>query len=99
MTVKKITVKSTALKKVVNKKNKKIEVTWRKIKGVTGYEVQYSTYSNFKKGVRTKRITGASKGKVTITGLKKNKKYYVRVRAYKKVNGKKYVSKWSGKKV
>ena len=53
---------------------KKIEVTWRKIKGVTGYEVQYSTYSNFKKGVRTKRITGASKGKVTITGLKKNKK-------------------------
>ena len=99
VTVKKITVKSTALKKVVNKKNKKIEVTWRKIKGVTGYEVQYSTYSNFKKGVRTKRITGASKGKVTITGLKKNKKYYVRVRAYKKVNGKKYVSKWSGKKV
>lgn len=95
---KKVSVKGTVLKKVVNKKNKKIEVTWKKLKGVTGYEVQYSTNKDFKKGVHTKKVTGAVKVKVTIKGLKKNKKYYVRIRTYKKVGGKKYVSKWSKKK-
>ena len=96
---KKVTVKATTLKKVVNKKTKKIEVTWKKVKGVTGYEVQYSTNKSFKKGVHTKKIKGASKVKVTVKKLKKKKRYYVRVRAYKKVGGKKYVSKWSKKKV
>ena len=94
---KKVTVKATTLKKVVNKKTKKIEVTWKKVKGVTGY-VQYSTNKSFKKGVHTKKIKGASKVKVTVKKLKKKKRYYVRVRAYKKVGGKKYVSKWSKKK-
>ena len=73
-------------------------MTWKKQKGVTGYEVQYSTNKDFKKGVHTKKVTGAAKVKVTIKGLKKNKKYYVRIRTYKKVGGKKYVSKWSKKK-
>lgn len=95
---KKVSVKGTVLKKIVNKKTKKIEVTWKKIKGITGYEVQYSTNKDFKKGVRTKKVTGAAKVKVTIKGLKKNKKYYVRIRTYKKVGEKKYVSKWSKKK-
>lgn len=95
---KKVSVNGTVLKKVVNKKTKKIEVTWKKQKGVTGYEVQYSTNKDFKKGVHTKKVTGAAKVKVTIKGLKKNKKYYVRIRTYKKVGGKKYVSKWSKKK-
>lgn len=88
---KKVSVKSTSLSKVVNKKSKTIEVVWKKIEVATGYEVQYSTEKNFKKGVHTKKTT---KGKVTIKSLKKNKKYYVRVRTYKTVNGKKYVSKW-----
>ena len=95
---KNVLVNGTVLKKVVSKKTKKIEVTWKKQKGVTGYEVQYSTNKDFKKGVHTKKVTGAAKVKVTIKGLKKNKKYYVRIRAYKKVDGKKYVSKWSKKK-
>lgn len=93
-----VSVAGTSLKKVVNKKNKKIEVTWKKTEGVTGYEIQYSTNKNFKKGVRTKKVAGATKGKVTIKGLKKDKKYYVRIRAYKYVDGVKYVSKWSKKK-
>lgn len=93
----KVSVKSTALKKVVKKKNK-MEVTWIKRKGISGYEIQYSTNKNFKKGVHIKRITKAISGKTTIRGFKKNKKYYVRIRTYKKVNGKKYVSKWSKKK-
>lgn len=93
-----VAVASTSLKKAVNKKSKKIEVTWKKAEGVAGYEIQYSTNKNFKKGVRTKKVTGASKGKVTIKGLKMDKKYYVRIRAYKYVDGVKYVSKWSKKK-
>ena len=38
---------------------------------------------------------GSSK---TITGLKKNTTYYVKVRAYKKINGKKVYGSYSGVK-
>ena len=36
-----------------------------------------------------------TKKKVTIKKLKKNRKYYVRIRTYKMINGKKYTSAWS----
>ena len=46
-----------------------------------GYEVQYSTKSNYKSA--TKKIVAASKTSLSITKLKAKKKYYVRIRAYK----------------
>lgn len=55
---------------------------WAEKKAVTGYRLQYSTDAGFKKS-KTKAINSKKKN-VTVTGMEKNKKYYVRVRAYKK---------------
>lgn len=74
---------------------KKITVTWKKVKkNITGYQIQYSTSSDFKKA-KTVTVKGAKKTSKTISKLKSKKKYYVRVRTYKTVNGTKYYSEWS----
>ena len=72
-------------------------VSWKKAPTVAGYQIQYSLKSNFKsaKSVRITKDTTTSK---KIKNLKAGKKYYVRVRAYKKINGKTQYSKWSAKK-
>ncbi|MBQ9531729.1 MAG: fibronectin type III domain-containing protein [Eubacterium sp.] len=91
----------TSITKLTAKK-KGFKVTWKKrTKKTSGYQVQYSTSSKFKKSSRkTKTVKGKSKTFLTVNGLKGNKKYYVRIRAYRKLNGKRYYSKWSkGKSV
>lgn len=82
----------------LSSKAKKIKVSWKKVAGVTGYQVQYSTSKKFKKAA-TVSVKKAKTVKATIKkGLKKGKKYYVRVRAYKTVSGKKTTGKWSAPK-
>ena len=66
-------------------------VKWKKKSGITGYQIQYSTNSKFKKGNKSIKIKNAKTISKKITKLKAAKKYYVRIRTYK---GKKY-SKWS----
>lgn len=87
--------KSTKLVKLSSSKST-ITVKWNKGDSkISGYEVQYSTAKNFKsyKSVKvSKRTTTSTKLK---KGLKSGKYYYVRVRTYKTVNGKKYYSGWS----
>ncbi len=61
----------------------------------TGYQVRYSTDKKFKKGVKT--LKHKKYGGFTIKKLKK-KKYYIQVRAYKKVGKKTVYGKWSSKK-
>lgn len=70
---------------------KKIKVTWKKLNSAKGYEISYALKSNFK---GAKKVT-TTKTKKTLTKLKSGKKYYVRVRAYKNVNGKKVYTKYS----
>ena len=90
--------KGTSVSKVKAAK-KGFKVTWKKqATQTTGYQVQYSTSSKFKKA---KTVT-ISKNKTTsksVGKLSAKKKYYVRVRTYKtvKVNGKniKLYSGWS----
>ncbi len=72
-------------------KNEAITVKWKKKSGITGYQIQYSTNSKFKKENKSIKIKSAKTGSKKITKLKAAKKYYVRIRTYK---GKKY-SKWS----
>ena len=81
--------------KLKSPKKKQLKVTWKKIKGAK-YQVQYSLKKSMKKAKTKKNI---KKNNVTIKKLKSNKKYYVRVRAYKTVNGKTYLGKWSKKAV
>ena len=65
----------------------------------TGYEIQYSTSKTFKsKYTKTKKVTSNKTTSVTLKSLKAKKTYYVRVRTYKTVDGKKYYSDWSSKK-
>ncbi len=75
----------------------KLTVTWKKASGVNGYQLQYGTRKSLSGGTR---ITVAKPKAVsrTIRSLKSGVKYYVRVRSYKTVNGKKYYSKWSDTK-
>ncbi len=88
--------KATSIKKLTKGK-KSFKATWKKITGVNGYQVQYSTDKKFKKNTKTVTIK-KNTASATIKKLKANKKYYVRVRAYKIVNGKKIYSSWSSTK-
>ena len=93
--------KGTTVSKVTAGK-KKITVTWKKQSTqTTGYQIQYSTASNFK-NAKTVTVGKNSTTKKTITGLKSGKKYYVRVRTYKTVKSgnksTKYYSAWSKSK-
>ncbi len=93
-------VKKATIKKLnVNSKKKKITVTWKKLKGAKGYQVQVCANKKFKKLIVNKK--SIKKNKITIKHkkIKKGKTYYVRVRAfttYKNAKGvtKKLYSDW-----
>ncbi|MBQ5590995.1 MAG: hypothetical protein IIU65_04880, partial [Clostridia bacterium] len=76
------------------KKNMTVKITG-KVKYANGYQVAYSTNAKFKKKL-TKTVI--FKTKKTIKKLKSGTKYYVRVRAYKTINGKKVYGSWTAKK-
>ena len=86
--------KSTNTKKIKAAK-KAISVTWKKVSGVKGYQIQVATDKKFKKNKKTVTIKKQKTTKTTVKKLKAKKKYYVRVRTYKIVNGKKVYSSWS----
>lgn len=86
----------TTLTTAKNLSGRKAQITWKKNRYVTGYEIQYSVNKNFRSGSK-KTVAGVSKTKYTLTKLQKNKTYYVRIRTYKKSGTKKYYS--SGSKV
>ena len=86
-------VKSFSSAKSTSKK--KLTLKWKSSKGATGFEVQVSTDKNFKKSVKKSTIKNVNTVTKTFTGLKSGKKYYARVRGYKKVSGKTYYSDWT----
>lgn len=84
------------IKSAKRTKNGKIQLKWRRIKKVQGYQVKIW----YKRGSR-KKITYYKVKKTVFYSkkTKKGKKYYVKVRAFRK-NGKKIAyGKWSRKKV
>ena len=91
----KINPKGTSLKKLTAE-SKQFTATWKAQKTkTTGYEVQYSLDKNFKSGNKKLNIKKNKTTSSTVKKLKAKKKYYVRIRTYKTVNGKKYYSGWS----
>lgn len=86
--------KKTSIKKL-SKGKKKFTVTWAKVSGVKGYQIQYSSDKKFKKNNKSVTVTKQKTTKATVKKLKSKKRYYVRVRTYKTVNGKKIYSSWS----
>lgn len=88
--------KGTSVSKVTSPKKAQLKVTWKKqATQTTGYQVQYSTDKNLKKGNKTVTVKGAKTTAKTISKLTKGKKYYVRVRTYKTVNKTNFYSGWS----
>ena len=94
----KIKPKGTSIKKLTTG-SKRFKATWKAQKTqTTGYEVQYSTNSKFKSGNKKVKIKKNKTISTTVKKLKGKKKYYVRIRTYKSVNGKKIYSDWSKSK-
>lgn len=96
----KINPKGTSLSKVTKAK-KAATVKWTKQSAemsssrITGYQIQLATNSKFTKNKKTVTVKGYSKTSKKVTGLKGGKKYWVKIRTYKTVNGTKYYSPWS----
>ena len=67
-------------------------LTWMPGQRITGCQIQYSTQKNMK---NAKTVTVNNKTKsYTMKKLSRNKKYYVRIRAYRTTGGQKYYSTW-----
>ncbi|MBQ7117953.1 MAG: hypothetical protein IJN88_07065 [Clostridia bacterium] len=80
-------------------KNDAIALSWKTVKGAEGYEIKYSTSKKFTgKTTKTTLIKKQSTKKTTLKKLKNKKKYYVKIRAYKTVSGKKIYGSYSSVK-
>lgn len=86
--VKKLSVKASSPRKV--------RVSWKK-QSCDGYRIQLSLQANFKKIAKTVTVRGGKSAKKTVSGLKAKKKYYVRIQAYRQVNGKRVYGTFSKK--
>lgn len=86
--------KKVAISSAKSSKKKTATITWKKAEGASGYEVSYASKANgkFKSAGKT------SKSSMTIKGLPSNKKCYVKVRAYKVIDGKKVYGSYSSVK-
>lgn len=96
----KINPKGTKLKKVKSAE-KAIVIKWKKQarkmskSRITGYQIKLSTSKKFKKNKKTVNVKGYKTKTTKIENLKGGKKYFVKIRTYKTVNGKKCYSTWS----
>lgn len=94
--------KRMKIKSVKSPKKGQLQIKWKKDKAATSYQVQFSRDWKFnakkskvyEKKLSSKLITL----KKPVTGLTSKKKYYVRIRADKKINGKKLQGIWSATK-
>lgn len=78
----------------LTQKKQTVTASWRKVSGVVGYQICYSTSKKWK-GKKQKLVT---KNNAVIKNLKKNNIYYVRVRAYRLEKTKKVYGAWSSVK-
>ena len=94
--------KGTTISSLTNA-SKAFTVKWKKqsekmaTARITGYEIQYSTNKKFTSSKKA-TVTGYGTVSKKVTGLKAKTTYYVRIRTYKTVKGKKLYSAWSGVK-
>lgn len=76
----------------------RLYLQWYIVSDATGYQIRYCKSKIMKKGVKVKTINGRTKSKKTIKKLSRKRKYYVQVRAYKKIGPNIVYGKWSAKK-
>lgn len=92
---KSVKVPRAKITKLQSAKSGNLTMKIKKIKKISGYKVKLSQNKKFKKS-KTYRI---KKNQKTVKGLKQGKKYFVKVRAYKKIKikrkSKTVYGKWS----
>lgn len=88
---------STKINILINGSSGKMTFTWNANKKGNGYQVEYARNKKFK-GAKKQTIIGKSGVITTVSNVTPGQTYYVRVRVYKKLGGKKYYSKWSAAK-
>ena len=71
-----------------------LTVRWETNAQADGYEIEYSLKKDFTDSKKVK-INKASVAEKVLGKLEAGKKYYIRIRAWKKADGKKYYSAWS----
>ena len=79
--------------KLKRKASSGMNISWKKVEGASGYQIRYSLKK--KSGYQSILIKKAKAGTYRKSGLKPNKKYYVKMRAYRTVKGKKVYGAWS----
>jgi hypothetical protein len=90
--------KATKVAKIASS-SKVLTVTWKKqATQTTGYQVQYSPRKGFVGGNKTIAVANPKATSKRIAKLQSKRRYYVRVRTYRKVGGKTYYSAWSAAK-
>lgn len=75
-----------------------LKTSWKKAAVASGYQVVIATNSKFTKNVEKFTVKGRTTVSKTIKELKKGKTYYVKIRAYKTVNGTKLYGEYSASK-
>lgn len=84
------------LKSLKSLKSKQVTLVWTPVSGANGYQLKYSTSKKFTdKTTKSVTVKKQKSKKVTLKKLKKGKKYYVKLRAFKTVNGKKIYGSYS----
>lgn len=86
-----INLQKTTISSVKSSRKGQLQAMWKKTAGSAGYQIQYATNAKFS-GAKTKNTKATC---YTFKGLKSKRKYYVRVRTYKKVGSNYWYSKWS----
>ena len=89
-------IKPTIKKNTVS--NQSVTITWKKRTDCDGFEIEYSKKKNFKNTSKYK-INNYTATSATLNSLSKNSKYYIRMRSFGIVEGKKYYSSYSKTKV
>ncbi|MGN0531956.1 MAG: fibronectin type III domain-containing protein [Eubacterium sp.] len=75
----------------------RLKSNWKKVSGyATGYQIYWSRNKSFTNVVAKTKITGKSTVSYTGKGFNKGVRYYVKVRAYKVIDGKTFYGAWSG---
>ena len=96
----KITLKKTTVKTASSPEAGVIKAGWTADSQAEGYQLQVSMDPSFETGVKRIKISSGKTQTETITGLTAGRKYYVRIRSFKKVEKSNWYSEWSaGKQV
>lgn len=96
--VKKLVPGKTYIKKLKRKSKRRVTVYWKKqTRLTTGYQIRYASNKKFHSS-RYVTIKSNKTTAKTITMKRSKKRYYIKIRTYKRIDGKRYYSSWSKKK-